>query len=152
MSENNQNEDVFDVSYEIHVNDLSKEVIKFLKEHNIPFQAWRIYNLKEKYNSPDEEIPLVEVDTKIYQKLLKLSEITGIPIKKIVSEEFKTFFFSVGDQIAVFLDRHLDIRNMENPIKIIRNLKDLLKISDFYLESLKTKEDLIKEIDEFNRI
>ena len=147
---NNRNEDMFKTLFEIQTKDYPKEIIGFMKERNIPFKAWKIHDFKQDQQEIDEELPLVEVDLEIYQKLKKLSEITRIPIVEIVSKELGDFFYSVGDIPVIFLDRHLGIENIEKPIKMLKNLKALLHISERYLESLKTKEDLLKEIEEWN--
>lgn len=149
MSEKNQLLAESKISYVIETEEYPEGIIKMLKEKGISFKALKIHNLKQTQEEIDELIPLVEIDLELYQKLNKLSEITGIPVKEIISKEFEVFFFSIGDQIAIFLDHHLGIENIKNPIEIIRNLKDLLNISERYLDSLKKKDDLLKEIGEW---
>ncbi|MFW9878788.1 MAG: hypothetical protein ACFFG0_37390 [Candidatus Thorarchaeota archaeon] len=152
MSENNQVKEEVNWSYIIEFAEYPEEIIKLLKERKITFKAWKTHYLEEEFDDNDEELPFVELEPEIYQKVKKLSEITGISMEDIVSKELGDFFFSVGDQIAIFLDRHLGIENIKNPIETIRNLQDLFNIPKRYVKSLKGKEDLIKEIEDFKRI
>ncbi|MFW9872665.1 MAG: hypothetical protein ACFFG0_06140 [Candidatus Thorarchaeota archaeon] len=145
----NQNEEMFKTLFEIETKDYPKDVIDFMNKKNISFKAWKIHELKEDLAEIDEELPFVELNPELYQKVKKLSEITGISMEDIVSKELDDFLFSVGDQIAIFLDRHLGIENIKNPIEMIRNLKELLHIPKRYIEALKNKEELLKEIEAF---
>lgn len=138
---------ISEILIRICTKDYSKEVFNFMEEKKIPFKAWKIHQFKEEFNNIDEDLNLIEVDPDIYQKLKKLSEITGIPIGAIVSMEMGDFFFSVGDNPVIFLNRHLRIENIENPIEMLKIMKDLIHIPENYLESLKSREDLIREIE-----
>jgi len=151
MSENSQKVVKYNVVKEI-ISQYDPELLKWLKANNYKYRIHEIkdltpYQSKKEIN---EEFPLIEVDPELYQKLKKLSQITGIPIKNIVSKELGDFFFSVGDIPVIFLDCHLGIENIEKPIEMIKNLKDVIHIPERYLESLKTKDDLLKELEEWN--
>ncbi len=139
----------FEISYSIYIKEFPTDIITLLREKNVKFEVWENKELKKEYYDPKEEVPLIEVDKEIYEKLNKLSEITGILVEDIASRELGDFFYSVGDYPVNFLDRHLGIENIENPIEMLSKMKDVINIPEKYLESLKTKEDLIKEIEEW---
>jgi len=88
---------------------------------------------------------LIEVVPEIYQKLEKLSNITKIPIKDIASAELGEFFYSIGAIPIIFLDRHLGIKNIKNPISMLEKMNEFIDIRQEYIELLKTK-DLVKHI------
>jgi len=98
-----------------------------------------------------QEYPLVEVESEIYQRLKKLSTITGIPIETIVSKELGDFFYSVGDIPIIFLDRHLGIENIKNPIEILEKMTEVIDIQQEYIEQLKAK-DLVKHVEDWHKI
>ena len=91
----------------------------------------------------------IDIDPKIFQKLEKLSNVTGIPKNDIVSGQMKDFFYSVGDIPVIFLDRHLGIKNIKNPIEMLEKMKDIINIPPAYLEELKTK-DLVKHVENWH--
>lgn len=105
--------------------------------------------LDEILSAPAFESPLIEVDPERYQKLKKLSNITGISIKDIVSIEMGDFFYSVGDIPVIFLDRHLGIKNIKNPIGMLEQMNDIINIAPKYLEELKNK-DLVKHVENWH--
>lgn len=96
-----------------------------------------------------EEVPLIAVEPEIYQKLKKLSEITGISVKDIASAELGDSFYSIGDIPVVFLDRHLGIKNIKNPIEMLEKMDEVINIGSKHLEGLKTK-DLIKHVKDWH--
>lgn len=149
MSENNQGKKYFEKEKAIFIEDCSPEVIVFLKKNNVKFKVWDLTCLKKEYYDPEEESPLIEIETELYQKLNKLSEITGIPVKNIASRELGDFFNSVGDIPVIFLDSHLGIENIKNPIEMLSKMKDVIHIPEGYLKSLKTKKDLMKEVEDW---
>lgn len=148
MPENIQKDEKIEISYSIHFKEFPKELITIIQDHNIECQIWKTLELKKK--ELDNDFLFVEIEPELYQKLQKLSEITGIPIKDIVSKEMGDFFFSVGDIPVIFLDHHLGIEKIENPIEMLNKISPIINIRESYLRSLKTKEDLIKEIDKWN--
>ncbi len=137
----------FEISYSIYIKEFPTDIITLLREKNVKFEVWENKELKKEYYDPYEVVPLIEIDQDIYRKLNKLSEITRISVKDIASKELGDFFNSVGDYPENFLDRHLGIENIEDPIGMLHKMKDLINIPEKYLKSLKTKEDLIKEVE-----
>lgn len=121
----------------------------FFIQNSVEFEMLKLLELKEGSYDPEEEVPLIEVETEIYQKLKKLSTITGIPIKDIASAELASFFYSVGDIPVIFLDRHLGIENVKNPIEMLEKMDEVMKIGSEYIEELKTK-DLIKHVEDWH--
>lgn len=122
---------------------------KFFIQNSIEFEMLRVLGLKEGSYDLEEEVPLIEVESEIYQKLKKLSAITGIPIKDIASAEFVSFFDSVGDIPVIFLDRHLGIENVKNPIEMLEKMEEVMNIGSKYIEELKTK-DLVKHVENWH--
>ena len=59
------------------------------------------------------------------------------------------FFYSVGDIPIIFLDRHLGIKNIKNPIGMLEQMNDIIKIAPKYLEELKNK-DLVKHVENWH--
>ncbi|MHA1291371.1 MAG: hypothetical protein ACTSQJ_01735 [Promethearchaeota archaeon] len=121
----------------------------FFIQNSAEFEMLRVLGLKEGSFDPEEEVPLIEVEPEIYQKLKKLSTITGIPIKNIASAEFVSFFDSVGDIPVIFLDRHLGIENVKNPIEMLEKMDEVMNIGSKYIEVLKTK-DLVKHVENWH--
>jgi len=123
------------ISYKIF-SDCSKKLINFLKDNKIKFQTWQLKELAEPDDlEPSEESAFVEVEPEIYQRVKKLSEVTGIPV-----------FNSVGDIPVIFLDRHLGIKNIKKPIEMLEKMDDIINIGSEYLEDLKTM-DLVKHVE-----
>jgi len=134
------------ISYKIF-SDCSKKLINFLKDNKIKFQTWQLKELAELDDlEPSEESAFVEVEPEIYQRVKKLSEVTGIPVETIVSSELGDFFNSVGDIPVIFLDRHLGIKNIKKPIEMLEKMDDIINIGSEYLEDLKTM-DLVKHVE-----
>jgi len=97
----------------------------------------------------NKEYVIIEVELEIYQKLKKLSEITGISVEDIASAELGDFFYSIGDIPVIFLDRHLGIKNIKNPIEMLEKMDEVINIGSKYLEELKTK-DLVKYVEDWH--
>lgn len=121
----------------------------FFIQNSVEFETLRVLGLKEGSYDPEEEVPLIEVESEIYQKLNKLTKITGISIKDIASKELGDFFYSVSDIPLIFLDRHLGIRNIKNPIEMLEKMNKFIDIRQDYIESLKTK-DLVKYVNDWH--
>ena len=119
------------------------------RQNSVEFEMLRILELKEGSYDLEEEVLLIEVESEIYQKLKKLSAITGIPVKDIASAEFVSFFDSVGDIPVIFLDRHLGIENVKNPIEMLEKMDEVMNIGSEYIEELKTK-DLVKHVENWH--
>lgn len=126
-----------------------KNLRKFFIQNSVEFEMLRCLGLKEGSYDSEEEASLIEVESEIYQKLKKLSAITGIPIKDIASAELGSFFESVGDIPVIFLDRHLGIENVKNPIEMLEKMDEVMKIGSEYIEELKTK-DLVKHVENWH--
>lgn len=148
MSENNQKVIKYDLIKEIKT-EYKQEIVNWLKDNHYNYKVceYKDFTPYETKEQTEEVFPLIEVEKESYEKLNKLSEITGIPVKNIASKELGDFFNSVGDYPENFLDRHLGIENIEDPIGMLHKMKDLINIPEKYLKSLKTKEDLIKEVE-----
>ncbi len=69
-------------------------------------------------------------------------------MKEIVSKTIGDFFYTVGEIPVIFLDRHLGIENIENPIEMLEKMNDIIHIGDPHLNWLKTQ-DLIKYVTEW---
>lgn len=150
MSENNQKEEIIELSYSIHIEEFPEELIKILQDNNIKFQVWKNQELKEEYYDPEEESPLVEIDKELYQKLKKISEITGIPLGDMASNELSHLLTDfIPEEPFIFLDIHLGIENVKNPIEIIEQLKEIVNIGDKHFETLRIM-DPVKYVKEWN--
>ena len=140
MPENNQKVVKYDIVKEI-TTEYNPEIINWLKERNYKYKIetyrdFSPYQTKEEIN---EEYPLVEIDPELYQKIKKISEITGIPIKDMTSEELDHILTDfLPDEPLIFLDKYLGIENVKNPIEIIEQLKEIVNIGENYFEFLKT--------------
>jgi len=143
--DNKTTEGEIKIRYDIHLK-CSEKALKLLKENNIKFQVWKLHELDDDDYDPYEESPLIEVESEIYQKLKKLSEVTGIPMENIVSTEMADFFNSVGDIPVIFLDSHLGIKNIKNPIEMLEKMDDIIHIGPEYLKDLKNA-DLVKHVE-----
>ena len=151
MVKENQLDKMFKISYMINIErkEFPKDVIELLKKNNVKFGVWNLYNLKTEYEDSPDELSVISLDPENYNKLKKLSEITGIPMKDIVSAELGDFFYSVGDIPIIFLDRHLGIDNIEKPIEMLEKMDKVINIGDKYLNWLKTQ-DLIKHVENWH--
>ena len=82
---------------------------------------------------------MVEIDPELYQKLKKISEITGIPIKDMADNELDHILTDfLPDEPLIFLDKYLGIENVKDPIGIIEQLSQIINFGEKYIESLKT--------------
>lgn len=150
MSANNQNDEKIEISYSIYIKEFPEELIKILQDHNIKFQVWENQELKEENYDPNEELPFVEINPEVYQKVKKISEITGISMKDMASNELDHLLTDhIPEEPFIFLDTHLGIENVKNPIEIIEQLKEIVNIDNRYFEALKTV-DPIKYVKEWN--
>ena len=145
MSENKNKlrEEEFNITYLIEIprtKEYPTEIADKLKKLNISFKVCKAYELKEEYdNDPDEILPLISIDLELYKKLKKISEIIGCSIEDIANDELTTAFeSSMQGEPLILLDSLIGIKNIENPYSIVEKLKDVLNISDDYLEWLKT--------------
>lgn len=147
-----QKKDMFEISYMVHIErkKFPKKIIEILKKNNVNFGIWELYNQKAEYYDPEEEVPLVEIELELYQKLKKISEITGIPIEDMASNELNHLLTDfIPEDPFIFLDAHLGIENVKNPIEIIEQLKEIVNIGDKYFEALKIM-DPVKYVKEWN--
>ena len=148
-----QKTDMFEISYVIHIErkESPNDIIELLKKHNIKFGIWKIKDFKIEFDEPYEELPLVTVEKELYNKLKKLSEITGIPVEDIASKELEDFFYSVGDIPVIFLDRYLGIENIENPIEMLEKMNKVIDIRNKHLNWLKTQ-DLVEHVKKWHNL
>ena len=157
QSEQDKNAEIVNISkvtdefvYLIETKKYPEEVIKILKEKNISFDITKIHDLTKESNVQEEEIPLIEIDLKIFRKLKKLLEITGIPIEDIANTEIKGFLRDhVSEEPLIFLDKYLGFKNVKDPISVIEKLNDVVNISEEYIEWLKSI-DLNAYVDDWN--
>ena len=151
MAIENQRNKMFDISYMLLIESKAspKDIIELLKKNNVKFEAWKNYTLKKEYDDSPDDLSCVSLEPEIYNKLKKLSEITGIPIEDIVSAELGDFLYSVGDQPLIFLDRHLGIENIEKPFEMLEKMNDVINIGESYLEQLKTQ-NLVKYVEKWH--
>jgi len=78
----------------------------------------------------------IEIDESLFDKLKQISEISDISMKKMVNNEIKDLLYHIAHDPAVFLDHFIGIENVENPMKIIKDLKPIVNISEDLIESL----------------
>ena len=149
--ENNQKVVKYDLVKEIRT-EYNQEILDWLKENHYKFKILKIkdlvpYQTKEEIN---EELPFVELDPELYQKLKKISEITGISMEDMASNELDHILTDfIPEEPFIFLDIHLGIENVKDPITIIEQLKEIINIGDKYFEALKTM-DPVKYVKEWN--
>lgn len=137
MSQELQKDCKVELSYSIFIEDLPQDLITYLKEKNIRFQVWQNRHILDDEEIP-EEYPLIPVDIEIFKKLQKISEITGISLKDMANEELTHLITDhIKDEPLIFLDTHLGIENIENPLNLIEQMKDLAGISDKFMTWLK---------------
>ncbi len=141
-SKENPSDVMFKISYIIHIErkELPKDIIELLKKNNVKFETWKIRTLKKEYDNSPDELSCVSLNPEIYIKLKKLAIITGIPMEDIASKELGDFFNSVGDIPVIFLDRHLGIENIENPLEMLEQMNTIINIGDKFLTFLKTQD------------
>ena len=101
MSENNQNDEMFDLSYIIHIEkkQFPKKIIELLKRNNVKFGVWKLYNQKAEYEdeTPEknntEETITISIPKDLYLDLDKLCKINNVDTnKKIISILGKAVF------------------------------------------------------------
>ena len=152
MGEKNQIDKMSKNSYMIRIErkEFPKDVIDLLKKNNVKFRVWENRIFKKEFDDTPEELSVVYIDSEIYKKLKKVSEITGIPMEDIANTEIKGFLRDyVSDEPLIFLDKYLGFKNIKDPISIIEKLNDVVNISEEYIEWLKTI-DLNAYVDNWN--
>lgn len=151
MSENNQIDEMCKISYLIHIEkkEYPKELIELLKKNNIEFEALQVMRLQKEYDDSPEELSYIALDNEIYNKLKKISEITGIPMGDMASNELEHMLTDTLPEIPlIFLDAHLGIENVENPFEMLEKMNEVINIGDKYLNWLKTQ-DPVKYVEEW---
>ena len=119
----------------------SPETVKLLIEKRIKYEihVYKDYSPYQTKEEIEEIIPFVEIKKEVYDKIKRISEITGIPLKNIITEEIDGVIEAqIKDEPLVFLDAYLGIENIKDPISLIEKFKDIVKISDKFFEYLKT--------------
>ncbi|KKN61154.1 hypothetical protein LCGC14_0524490 [marine sediment metagenome] len=152
MSENNQIDKMFKISYKVYIDrkEWPQDVIELLKNNNIKFGVWECNTLKKEYDDPPEELSYIAIDKELYQKIKRISEITGISMKDIACNELDHLLTDfIPEEPFIFLDTHLGIENIDNPIEILEQLKEIVNFGDKYFEALKTM-DPVKYVKEWN--
>ncbi len=152
MGEKNQIDKMSKNSYMIRIErkEFPKDVIDLLKKNNVKFRVWENRIFKKEFDDTPEELSVVYIDSEIYKKLKKVSEITGIPMEDIANTEIEGFLRDhVSDEPLLFLDKYIGFKNIKNPISIIEKLNDVVNISEEYIEWLKTI-DLNAYVDNWN--
>ena len=96
-----------------------------------------------------KEYPVVPIDEELYQKLNQVSEITGIPVKKMVDNELGDLITNfIGDDPFLFIDCYLDIKKVKDPIALVKKLQPIANIPESLIiefEDIDPK-DYIKKI------
>ncbi len=105
--------------------------MKFLEKHKIPCTVGKTKILIEDEEEITKEFPLVSIDEELYQKLKCVSEITGIPVEKMVDRELGDMITNfIGDQPFSFIDCYLDIKKVKDPIALVKKLQPIVNIPE----------------------
>ena len=134
-----ENKKKYDIIKEIRVK-YSPKLVKLLIENDIKYEKCK-YKDYSPYQPKEyiEEYPLISIDSELYSKLKKISEITGISIENIANNELGHFLKDdLTEEPLIFLDAHLGIKNIKDPLSIIEKLNEVVDIEIKYLEYLKT--------------
>lgn len=119
------------------------EIKKRLDELKIHYELWEVVRAIEDKEEIECECPVIPIDKEIYSKLKKICEITGISMKTIATDEFTTLLFDhIAENPIVFLDMYLGIKNIRDPISIVRKLKPVVDISEKYMEEIENTDPM----------
>lgn len=114
------------------------ELASYLKEQEIPHEIWRVRAFLEDHEEITEASYHVPIDEDLYRKLKKVSEITNIPMKKMINSQLNSFLHDiVREEPLIFLDEFYGIEKIEDPISIVRKLQPILKIPEDWMKDMK---------------
>ena len=118
------------------------ETKKILEKNKISFQIEEIVSLPEDPEEKTEIIPYIRIEQDLFQRLTKLSEITEIPIEKIVTTELDHYLNDfVSENPYWFLDMFLGIENVKDPLSIVMQMMAIMDISEDQIKELENVKD-----------
>jgi len=118
------------------------ETKKILEKNKIPFIIEEIVSLPEDQEEKTEILPYIRIEQELFQRLTKLSEITEIPIEKIVTTELDHYLNDfVSENPYWFLDMFLGIENVKDPLSIVMQMMAIMDISEDQIKELENVKD-----------
>ncbi|MHA1755217.1 MAG: hypothetical protein ACTSVV_00505 [Promethearchaeota archaeon] len=131
----------------------SPETIQKLKAEGIRYKVIEFLTLEEEPTDiPDEDLPIVTLEKDLYFKLDQISQITTIPLEKIINTEIDQILRDyVRKNLFKFLDDYLGIKNIESPIEIAKKLKPILDLSEDDILELENV-DPIEHVNRFKKL
>jgi len=134
------------VKYKIHrtiKTTLKPEIIEFFRKNNIPFEAFKEFSFFEDKSCEEDTTNYVPIDKELHDKLYQISKITGIPVKEMVNNELGGLLSDhMRENPIVFLDSYLGIKNIKDPISMVKALKPIIDIPDDYMKEIENTDPM----------
>ena len=115
----------------------ASEVVDYLKQNKIAYQVLETETFIEDPEDTIKEQAYVPIAKDLYDKLVRVCEITGIPLEQIINAEIGTLLNDHAREDPIyFLENFLGIENVKDPIAIARKLQPILNIPESWIKNL----------------
>lgn len=99
--------------------------------------------IEDEVDTECKDTHYVPIEEGLSKKLYQISKITGIPVKEIVNNELGGLLSDhMRENPIVFLDSYLGIKNIKDPISMVKTLKPIIDIPDDYMKEIENTDPM----------
>lgn len=151
MAPNNQDQEKiieingvkYRIQYEIRCK-YEPKIKDLLKQNKVPFETLRfISHIEDEKEEELDDSHYVPIEGELSDKLYQISKFTGIPVKEIINDELGGLLSDhMRENPIVFLDNYLGIKNIKDPISMVKALKPIINIPDDYMKEIENTDPM----------
>lgn len=137
----------YSIRYEIRCK-YEPKIKDLLKQNELPFEILPFISQIEDEAEVDDNPFYVPIEEELSNKLCQISKITGIPVKEMVDNELGGLLTDhARENPIIFLDSYLGIKNIKDPLAIVKKLQPILNIPDDWIKELESMDpvDVVKK-------